>query len=90
MKFRKKPVVVEAEQFHLTEDGPSDSAWLRSVRVFCFVECPCDGIPHVHTIHNNQAVAVEDGDWILPEPDGQYFYPVKPDIFEATYEPVEE
>lgn len=45
---------------------------------------------HVHTIHNNQIVFVEDGDWIIPEPEGIHFYPCKPDIFEATYELVEE
>ena len=30
------------------------------------------------------------GDWIITEMiDGSGFYPCKPDIFEATYEPVE-
>ncbi len=43
--------------------------------------------PHVHTIHQNQVVNLEKGDWILPEPDGEHFYPVKPDIFDKTYEP---
>jgi hypothetical protein len=33
-------------------------------------------------------VILEVGDWIIPEPDGIHFYPCKPDIFEATYEPV--
>jgi len=45
----------------------------------------CDEIgftlgPHVHTAHNNQAVELEDGDWIAPEPDGVHYYPIKPDI----------
>ena len=43
---------------------------------------------HVHTMHNNQAVILEPGDWIIPEPDGIHYYPVKPAVFEATYEPV--
>lgn len=46
--------------------------------------------PHVHTIHNNQIVLIEVGDYIIPEPDGVHFYPCRPDIFEATYEPVNE
>ena len=32
---------------------------------------------------------VTSGDWVLPEPDGVHFYPVKPEIFAATYEAVE-
>jgi hypothetical protein len=34
-------------------------------------------------------VILDVGDWIIPEPDGEHFYPVKPDIFEKTYEAVE-
>jgi len=87
MKFRKKPVVIEAEQYMkwgTFARGMCDSMW-----------CPKHGndirdTPHVHTIHNNQAVPLEVGDWIIPEPDGIHFYPCKPDIFEATYEPVED
>lgn len=78
-KFRKKPVVVEAAQFVLGEDE-------RAVPGVC--RC-YGGWPHVHTIHSNQPIALESGDWILPEPDGEHYYPVKPDIFVATYEPVE-
>lgn len=46
--------------------------------------------PHLHTIHEGQKVSLEVGDWILPEPDGVHFYPCKPDIFAATYEPAGE
>lgn len=55
-------------------------------------ECQSHGHnkPHVHTIHNNQIVNVEVGDYIIPEPDGEHFYPVKPDIFNSTYESAEE
>lgn len=85
MKFRKKPIFVEAEQFKLGEPIP---------RGICFgihrgYACGCGDQPHVHTIHAGQHVAVSPGDWILPEPDGEHFYPVKPDIFQATYEPAE-
>lgn len=94
-KFRKKPVVIEAEQFN-----PNRTSQPRSV-------CVCRNVgtlaadpeatwpnvigkPHVHTMHDNQAVYLESGDWIIPEPDGEHFYPCKPDVFAATYEPVEE
>lgn len=77
-KYRKKPIVVEAVQF--------TGAHVRGicVRTDCYLD-DSDKI-HVHTIHNNQRVNVEKGDWIIPEPDGVHFYPVKPDIFAATYE----
>ena len=80
MKFRKKPVVIEAVQY--TEYG-------KLVRGMCNSRsCFTSGNdkPHVHTIHDNQIVNLEVGDWIIPEPDGEHFYPCKPDIFEATYE----
>ena len=83
-KFRKKPVVIEAEQY--TEYG-------KLVKGMCNSQsCYASGNnkPHVHTIHEGQMILLEIGDWIIPEPDGEHFYPCKPDIFEATYEPVTE
>ncbi len=71
-KYRKKPVVIEAVQY--VELG-------LLVEGMC-INIPCNaeiGSPHVHTIHNNQAVIVEPGDWIFPEHDGIHFYPCKPD-----------
>lgn len=82
-KFRKKPVVIEAEQY--TKYG-------QLVRGMCNSRsCYADGNnkPHVHTIHGGQIVNLEVGDYVVPEPDGEHFYPVKSDIFAQTYEPVE-
>ena len=81
-QYRKKPVIIQAEQFF----GGGHS----NPRGVCSNPC-LDGDwtkPHVHTMHNNQAVILEVGDWIIPEPDGIHFYPCKPAVFEATYEPV--
>lgn len=80
MKFRKKPVVIEAVQFLLGEPIP------RGVCVGWM--CNAGNQPHVHTVHNGQHVMLENGDWVIGEPDGVHYYPVKNDIFEATYEPV--
>lgn len=77
-RFRKKPVVVEAEQW----DG------VRQIRGVCY--CGNESGAHVHTTHEGQTVRLQKGDWILPEPDGVHFYPVKPDIFAANYEEVPE
>lgn len=81
MKFRKLPIIIEAWQFIEGKPIPPgvclgyclNGEWSKA---------------HVHTMHRNQAVILSDGDWIIPEPDGVHFYPCKPDIFAATYEPV--
>jgi hypothetical protein len=80
MKYRKKPIVIEAQQYTK-----------RAFHVKGMCEAlTCPTAPHVHTIHNNQFTPVELGDFIIPEPDGEHYYPCKPDIFEATYEAVVE
>lgn len=79
-KFRKKPIVVEAEQFKLSElplpFSPEPVCCLGPNGWF------------VTTIHG-QDTPIEDGDWIILEEGGHWeAYPCKPDIFEMTYEPV--
>ena len=81
MRYRKRPVVVTAERF-----------W-ENLRPWPVGVCTCptdpEG-PHVHTMHANQAVRLEEGDWVVAELDGVHFYPVKPNVFEMTYEAVNE
>jgi hypothetical protein len=91
-QYRKKPVVVEAVQF--TGENAREvgkfllahglkvlPAWHRGEHGNHFFV--------VDTIHEGQSVSVVVGDWIIPEKKPGRFYPVKPDIFEATYEKVE-
>jgi hypothetical protein len=73
-RFRKIPVEIEAVQF----DGMNDPAGVLRREE--------DHAPYVVTIHG-QRCYIQVGDWIVPEPDGVHFYPIKPDIFAATYEP---
>ena len=87
MKFRKKPVVIEAIQFN----GDSDEVifWLgenspNSSDVFDFIS---DQLIEIHTLEG--VMKCSKGDWIIKGVKGE-FYPCKPDIFEATYERVEE
>jgi hypothetical protein len=40
----------------------------------------------VEVVRNGQRVFIEPGDYIIPEPDGVYYYPVKVKVFEAIYE----
>ena len=80
MKFRKKPVVIEAVQFtrpfsNATQFCPS----LRLIRGdYNRVEF---GI--VPTLEGDHRADI--GDWIIQGVKGE-FYPCKPDVFEMTYE----
>ena len=90
MQFRKKAIVIEAEQFHAgvyTIDPQSPKHWPRGVYVTAFD--PLDPSKGNHTVIDTLGgqVHVSDGDWIITGVKGEC-YPCKPDIFEATYEPV--
>ena len=77
-RFRRKPTEIEAWQY--------DGATAFEGSGIC--ECE-DQPPHVHTAHG-QIVILTPGDWIAPEPDGRGHYPIKPDIFASSYEPIGE
>lgn len=85
-KFRKKPVVIEAMHFSTDNDSGecinSITSWIA-----------CNGSParndktliYIQTLEGE--MTARQGDWIINGLKGE-FYPCKPDIFEATYEPV--
>lgn len=80
MKYRKKPVVIEAIQF--TGDNHKECK--------DFLEGNFDNTlsyPNIKTL--NGVVSVEIGEFLCKGVKGE-FYPCKSDIFEATYEKVEE
>lgn len=79
-KYRKKPVVVEAEQYL---GDPLHAP--RGVCVSMRVGHPAE--PHIHT--DEGIMIVSPGDWVIRGVRGEY-YPCKPDVFAATYEPCEE
>lgn len=76
-KFRKKPVVVEAQQ------------WYQGIKPIAgSVIHDGNGTPlHVEIKTLEGVMVANHGDWIIKGVKGE-FYPCKPDIFEATYEPV--
>ena len=84
-KFRKKPRVVEAERYDpfgegAVERGAAMTAFLEG----CFGWHVCaDGIK-IPTLEG--VMVAVPGDWIIKGVKGE-FYPCKPDIFKATYEP---
>ena len=76
-KFRKKPIVIEAD---LYEPGMEDG----------FDQYMPDGIPQRPFIKTLEGrLYITPGDWIITGIKGER-YPCKSDIFEATYEPVVE
>lgn len=84
MKFRKKPVVIEAVQWTNTELSLASIHSLGCVSV----EFVADGTPDliIKTLEGPMRASLND--WIIKGVKGE-FYPCKPDIFEATYERVE-
>lgn len=83
MKFRKKPVVIEAEQFTM-ENKDRVFLWITCNR---YADFDGEGKPllKIQTLEGDITASL--GDWIIRGVKGE-FYPCKPDIFEATYEPV--
>lgn len=80
-KFRKKPVVIEAEQFIKNQSGPSSVIlFLQKTPANYRFE---DEFLIIETLEGEMKAS--DGDWIIRGVNGEY-YPCKPDIFEKTYE----
>lgn len=76
MKYRKKPVVIEAEQFINSAD----------IHEFCGdkVREPV-GKDYLEIETLEGVMRANKGDFIIKGVNGE-FYPCKPDIFEKTYE----
>ena len=116
MKYRKKPVIVEATQWFKNGDHPDDKSvmvypdkdsltqfkpFLSEGQVVRYYRNPnipdnhicvrCGNIMLKHgwidTLEGGHIVC--PGDWIITGVQGEH-YPCKPDIFEATYEKVED
>ena len=102
MKFRKKPIVIEAHQWFENGDHPEDhrpgehGAEGKVVRyfrrpdvdgaTFCS-ECDHPVFDHGWIDTLEGNYVVCPGDWIITGVKGER-YPCKPDIFEETYEEV--
>ena len=85
-KFKKRPVVVEAEQYtgELLEGmygSKHGGGWKRCPQSLN-AECPMHYTPHVHTLHG--PVAVEIGAWVVKGADD--YYPVADATFRKTFD----
>ena len=83
MKFRKKPVEIIAHQ--IGADGWPDEIWegVNSRQIILHMD---EADPHVTIQTLEGTMRGNFGDWIIRGVAGE-FYPCKPAIFEATYEP---
>jgi hypothetical protein len=94
MKFRKKPVVIDAVQFKFND------ASISQLEEFCG-----EALGNIRKEHDNSPAEAEigtledgvhltvkhiatEGDWIIKGVQGE-FYACKPDIFKQTYEKAE-
>ena len=87
-KFRKKPVVIEAIQF----TGSNH----RKVLSFIYPNLSEDALHGAEVMRLPVVIETKEGDmtatpgdWIIKGVAGE-FYPCKPDIFAATYEPADQ
>ena len=90
-KFRKKPVVIDA---FLLLPNSEERAWKFPWWLLNAVinqppvaRVAADGSIFIKTLEGEMHAQI--GDWIIRGVKGE-LYPCKPDIFEATYEPVED
>lgn len=103
-RFRKKPILIEAKRLNASttaEAGSLDpntrahaeiAGWMYG-NGFADFRVTGDRAPFGLAIETLEGTMIaEPGDWIIREPfamDGRKFYPCKPRIFEATYEPAD-
>lgn len=89
-KYRKKPVVIDAFQFEGVDDlgGFGCPAWMVGAMALGVRELGGAGMLKKDLlIHSMEGImTAKPGDWIVRGIQGE-LYPVKPDIFQATYEP---
>lgn len=99
-KFRKKPIVIEARQhYHMDSVSLSFEAWEENGHaIIDWINQGCRELGRGRSAAwEDSQIAIETlegrmyanpGDYIIKGIKGE-FYPCKPDIFEATYEPAE-
>lgn len=83
MKYRKKPVVIEAVRFMIEDSLPD---WFMEMVTNRIITTHADGTCDIKTLEG--AMRADKGDFIILGVNGEV-YPCKPDIFAKTYEAVE-
>lgn len=91
MKFREKPVIIEAVQL---VKGMTYPDWLKDAIKKGTVNISNTGFDTIMTANASietleGTMGAVNGDWIIKGVKGE-IYPCTPDIFEMTYDPVED
>ena len=86
MKYRKKPVVIEAVQFKDDPDTLVEISELMQSNLIVSYENPDKPVIKIETLEGTMEASV--GDYIIRGVNGE-IYPCKPDIFAKTYEVAE-
>ena len=91
-KYRKKPVIIEAEQWFKLGDAGTTEAFCPDDANVQTLNTPCKYCGkalklhgYIDTLEGGHMVC--PGDWIITGIKGER-YPCKPDIFKQTYEKV--
>lgn len=87
MKYRKKPVIVDAYNLLLDAEMDDSPKWIQDAVTGGSIRAHSGRSLLIRTLEGDM-VAMH-GDWIIRGVQGE-LYPCKPDIFEQTYEPVED
>lgn len=85
MKYRKKPVVIEAVQW--TSNNLEEIIIFMGVGMEAKEDFFFEKEITIRTLEGE--MTAQKDDWIIKGVKGE-FYPCKPDIFEQTYEPAED
>ena len=92
MKFRKKPVVIEAVQIDKRMDLTAPEWWAKAVQSNSVILHGMGKFtrdePWVEIATLEGVMRGDRGDWIIQGVQGE-LYPCKPEIFAATYEVAE-
>lgn len=90
-RWRKKPVEVDAFRWTGDQDQTEDPVWIVEAIKSGRVRFHNAGSPYVVMLVSTLegTMCATPGDWIIRGVKGE-LYPCKPDIFAATYEPVQE
>lgn len=86
VKYRARPVIIQAERFYERHCHQLPGEWRRAL---CCCRNVVQGDPplpwHIHTLEG--PMMLREGDYMVRGLAGE-FYPVKPEMFEAKYEAV--
>lgn len=88
MKYRKKPVVVEAFKWTGDVNQLKDPMWIVEAiknNMVCFEDEGTEDVKMLIKVFGKVVYTAHRGDYIINQQD--VIYPCKPDMFNMTYEP---